>query len=178
MLGDFANAQLEHFGVATSFFRDGAKFIVRTDGPDGALHDYQIAYTFGVYPLQQYLVAFPGGRLQAFGIAWDSRPDDQGGQRWVRLYPGQQLKLGDPLHWTDASLSAPFPQGPRGGQVGIGLQAAATAGGTVHLCSTAGSSGRRYVIGTDLKGTSVRAGKTGFSNCGCAAGRFRTSAPN
>src|SRR5437016_7169145 len=100
VLGDFANAQLEHFGVATSFFRDGAKFIVRTDGPDGALHDYQIAYTFGVYPLQQYLVAFPGGRLQAFGIAWDSRPDDQGGQRWFHLYPGQQLKAGDPLHWT------------------------------------------------------------------------------
>jgi predicted CXXCH cytochrome family protein len=74
--------------------------MVRTDGPDGALHDYPIAYTFGVYPLQQYLIAFPGGRLQALGIAWDSRPKDQGGQRWFHLYPGQQLKPGDPLHWT------------------------------------------------------------------------------
>jgi Cytochrome c554 and c-prime len=74
--------------------------MVRTDGPDGALHDYPIAYTFGVYPLQQYLIAFPGGRLQALGSAWDSRPKDQGGQRWFHLYPGQQLKTGDPLHWT------------------------------------------------------------------------------
>jgi predicted CXXCH cytochrome family protein len=74
--------------------------MVRTDGPDGALHDYPIAYTFGVYPLQQYLIAFPGGRYQALGIAWDSRPKDQGGQRWFHLYPGQQLKPGDPLHWT------------------------------------------------------------------------------
>ena len=74
--------------------------MVRTDGPDGALHDYAIAYTFGVYPLQQYLIAFPGGRYQALGIAWDSRPKEQGGQRWFHLYPDQQLPPGDRLHWT------------------------------------------------------------------------------
>ena len=68
VLGDFAGAQLEHFGITTSFFRDGEKFVVRTDGPDGALHEYPVAYTFGVYPLQQYLIAFPGGRYQALGI--------------------------------------------------------------------------------------------------------------
>jgi hypothetical protein len=100
VLGDFAGAKLEHFGVTTTFFRNGDNLMVRTDGPDGALHDYPIAYTFGVYPLQQYLIAFPGGRYQALGIAWDSRPKDQGGQRWFHLYPGQQLKPGDPLHWT------------------------------------------------------------------------------
>ena len=100
VLGDFTGAKLEHFGVTTTFSRDGDKFIVRTDGPDGALHDYPIAYPFGVYPLQQYLVAFPGGRYQALGIAWDSRPKQQGGQRWFHLYPGQQLKPGEPLHWT------------------------------------------------------------------------------
>ena len=65
--------------------------MVRTEGPDGALHDYEIAYTFGVYPLQQYLIEFPGGRYQALGIAWDTRPKDQGGQRWFHLYPDQQL---------------------------------------------------------------------------------------
>ena len=100
VLGDFAGAQFGHFGVTTTFFRDGEKFMVRTDGPDPALHEYPIAYTFGVYPLQQYLISMPGGRLQALGIAWDSRPKDQGGQRWFHLYPGQQLKPGDSLHWT------------------------------------------------------------------------------
>jgi predicted CXXCH cytochrome family protein len=100
VLGDFAGAQLEHFGVTTTFFRDGDRFMVRTDGPDGALHEYPIAYTFGVYPLQQYLIAMPGGRLQALGVAWDSRPKEQGGQRWFHLYPDQNLKPGDPLHWT------------------------------------------------------------------------------
>src|SRR5271167_4235177 len=57
-------------------------------------------FTFGVYPLQQYLIAMPGGRLQALGIAWDSRSRDQGGQRWFFLYPGQRVTNRDPLHWT------------------------------------------------------------------------------
>ena len=92
VLGDFANATLTHHGVTTIFSRDGEKFMVRTEGPDGAPHDYEIAYTFGVSPLQQYLIAFPGGRYQALGIAWDSRPKDQGGQRWFPLYPGQILR--------------------------------------------------------------------------------------
>ena len=100
VLGDFVGAQLKHFGVTTRFFRDGDKFMARTDGPDGELHEYPIAYTFGVYPLQQYLIAFPGGRLQALGIAWDSRSKDDGGQHWFHLYPDQNLKPGDPLHWT------------------------------------------------------------------------------
>ena len=100
VLSDFANASLEHFGVTTTFFRNGDEFMVRIGGPDGALHDYPVAYTFGVYPLQQYLIAFPGGRLQALGVAWDSRAKGQGGQRWFHLYPGQQLKPGHPLHWT------------------------------------------------------------------------------
>ena len=100
VLGDFADTKLEHSGVTTTFSRAGDKFLVRTEGPDGGLHDYEIVYTFGVYPLQQYLIAFPGGRLQALGIAWDSRPKEQGGQRWFPLYPDQKLKPGDPVHWT------------------------------------------------------------------------------
>ena len=72
MLGDFNGAGLDHHGVTTTFSRNGDAFMVRTEGPDGALHDYEIAYTFGVYPLQQYLIAFPGGRYQALGVAWDA----------------------------------------------------------------------------------------------------------
>ena len=73
---------------------------MRTDGPDGALHDYEIKYTFGYRPLQQYLVEFPGGRLQCLPIAWDSRPKAQGGQRWFHLYPDERITHADPLHWT------------------------------------------------------------------------------
>jgi predicted CXXCH cytochrome family protein len=100
VLGDFNNATLTHFGITSSFYRKDRKFFVRTDGPDGTLHDYEVAYTFGVYPLQQYLVAFPGGRYQALPLAWDSRPLAAGGQRWFHLYPKEAIPAGDALHWT------------------------------------------------------------------------------
>ena len=100
VLGNFDNVTFTHRDVTTTFFRRDGKFFVRTDGPDGQLHDYEVAYTFGVTPLQQYLIAFPGGRYQALGIAWDSRPQDAGGQRWFHLYPEQRLAPGNPLHWT------------------------------------------------------------------------------
>jgi tetratricopeptide (TPR) repeat protein len=100
VLGDFAGASLTHHGVTTTFSRKGDAFWVRTDGPDGTPQDYPIAYTFGVYPLQQYLIAFPGGRYQALGVAWDARAKDQGGQRWIYLYLGQMIPAGDRLHWT------------------------------------------------------------------------------
>jgi len=100
VLGDFNNAQFTRFGVTSTFFRQDGRFMVRTDGPDGALHDYAIRYVFGVFPLQQYLIEFPGGRLQTLGIAWDSRPRADGGQRWFHLYPDQQLTPANPLHWT------------------------------------------------------------------------------
>ena len=100
VLGDFNHASFSNNGVISGFYRDGAKFMVRTDGPDGALHVYEIRYTFGVYPLQQFLVPMPGGRLQAFGMAWDSRPRESGGQRWFFLYPGQKITFRDSRHWT------------------------------------------------------------------------------
>ena len=100
VLGDFKSVRFINAGVTSTFFRDKGKFMVRTDGPEGALRDYEIKFTFGVSPLQQYLIAMPGGRLQALGIAWDSRPREHGGQRWFFLYPGQKLLGGNRLHWT------------------------------------------------------------------------------
>jgi len=74
VLGDVNDVTQTHFGVTSTFFRRVGKFFVWTDGPDGELHDYQIAYTFGVYPLlQQYLVGFPGGRYPTLPLAWDAR---------------------------------------------------------------------------------------------------------
>ena len=78
MLGDFDNAKFKHDNVESTFFKRDGKFMVRTDGPDGTLTDYPITYTFGVKPLQQYLIEFPGGRYQALSIAWDSRPQTEG----------------------------------------------------------------------------------------------------
>ena len=100
VLGRFDGTRYVHRGTTTTFFKRDDRFFVRTDGPDGKLADFEIAYTFGVYPLQQYLVELSGGRLQALGVAWDARPRDRGGQRWFHLYPERTLRAGDPLHWT------------------------------------------------------------------------------
>ncbi len=100
VLGSFNDTEFNYFDVTSKFFKRDGKFMVHTDGADGKLRDYEIKYTFGHYPLQQYLVEFPGGRLQALGIAWDSRPEGEGGQRWFHLYPNEEIKHDDILHWT------------------------------------------------------------------------------
>jgi tetratricopeptide (TPR) repeat protein/cytochrome c553 len=100
VLGNFANATFAGAGETARFFRRDGKYFVNTRGADGKPVDFEIRYTFGVYPLQQYLVALPGGRLQALGIAWDARPRTEGGQRWFHLFPEGKPKPGDPLHWT------------------------------------------------------------------------------
>jgi len=98
--GDFNDASFDYFGVRSRFFRKDGKFFVETDGPDGKLASFEITYTFGVDPLQQYLIEFPDGRLQALSIAWDTRPKERGGQRWFHLYPNEEIKHDDVLHWT------------------------------------------------------------------------------
>lgn len=100
VLGNFDDQTFEKDGVVTTFFRRGDAFVIRTDGPDGTLQDFPVRFTFGVAPLQQYLVDLPGGRLQAVSIAWDSRPAAEGGQRWFHLYPDEKIPAGDELHWT------------------------------------------------------------------------------
>ncbi len=108
VLGRFDGRQVTYAGISSSFFRRAGKFYVRTEGADGRLADFEIKYTFGVSPLQQYLVAFPRGRLQALSLAWDARPVTRGGQRWFHLYPGERITAGDPLHWTGAQQNWNF----------------------------------------------------------------------
>lgn len=103
VLADFNNTELNYNGIATTFSHRDGTFYVTTDGPAGQLETYPIKYTFGVRPLQQYLIEFPGGRLQALGIAWDTRPQQQGGRHWFHLYPGAHIDYRDALHWTGSN---------------------------------------------------------------------------
>lgn len=100
VLGRFDGATSTDGGVTSRFFKRDAHFFVHTEGPDGKLADFEVAYTFGVDPLQQYLVRFPDGRLQSLTSAWDARSKADGGQRWFHLYAGQNIHAHDRLHWT------------------------------------------------------------------------------
>ena len=107
VLADFNDQTLEHFGVTSKMFRDGDRFMVNTEGPDGQMHDYEIKYTFGVEPLQQYMVEIDRpenaaeneiGRVQVLRISWDTQQE-----KWFYLSPpdvSEKIDPTDPLHWT------------------------------------------------------------------------------
>jgi predicted CXXCH cytochrome family protein len=102
VLGNFNDATFDYFGTKSRFTTRDGKYFVETDNARGERETFQVAYTFGHYPLQQYLIAFPDGRMQALSISWDSRPAKDGGQRWFHLYPDEKIAHDDPLHWTGA----------------------------------------------------------------------------
>lgn len=102
VLGEFKGESFEHFGLKSRFFKEDKNYFVETENSLGELETFKVLYTFGYYPLQQYLVDVGGGRLQALLTAWDSRPTSEGGQRWFHLYPEEKLGFEDPLHWTGA----------------------------------------------------------------------------
>ncbi|MDE2652358.1 MAG: tetratricopeptide repeat protein [Gemmatimonadota bacterium] len=124
VLGDFGGARHESAEAIWTFSRTDGAYFARAEGtaraPDAeqAPLDYLVAYTFGFFPLQQYLVVFPDGRYQVLPIAWDTRPAEEGGQRWFDVRAGEaaQHRLAaddradpggdDPAqHWTGPDLT-------------------------------------------------------------------------
>ena len=95
VLGDFDDAEFVHFGKTTRFRREGDRYLVDTEGEHGERETFEVAYVFGVEPLQQVLLAFPGGRLQSLTTAWDTERSE-----WFSLYPDEDVSADDPLHWT------------------------------------------------------------------------------
>lgn len=97
VLGDFSNITYvdPHNDVVSRFYRKDGKYFVATEGPDGQPGEFEITHTFGAYPLQQYLIPFPDGRLQCLNIAWDVEK-----KQWYRLPPYQVEGPEDWLHWT------------------------------------------------------------------------------
>lgn len=108
VLGDFAGVDFVDGPRRVRFFRRGDGFFIRTEGPDGRPGDFRVSHTIGVYPLQQYLLPLPGGRLQAFDVAWDARPREEGGQRWFALAAHAGARPGEALHWTGRELEWNF----------------------------------------------------------------------
>ncbi len=107
VLGDFNDVEFTHHGVVSRMYRDGDRFMIRTEGPTGEMEDFEVKYVFGVTPLQQYLVEFDRtpdmaeheiGRLQVLRISWDTER-----KQWFYQPPpdvADKLEPGDDLHWT------------------------------------------------------------------------------
>ncbi len=100
VLGDFNNAEFERDGFTSRFYTEDGKYFVHTQGSGGIPGDFQIAYTFGVRPLQQYLIPFENGRYQCLQITWDTEKEE-----WYHLadsvYKDQKIMPDDWLYWTN-----------------------------------------------------------------------------
>ncbi len=95
VLGDFSDRTYTADGVSSRFFKRDGKYFINTEGPDGKTQDFEVLYTFGYKPLQQYLVAFPGGRMQVPRVSWDVNK-----KKWFHQYGGQKIDHRDWLHWS------------------------------------------------------------------------------
>jgi len=100
VLGDFNDVTVSFHGIDTRLFRQGGEFKVSTTGADGTPGVFTIQYTFGHFPLQQYLIDIGKGHLQALNLAWDSRTAEQGGQRWYHLQANENIDAEHPFFWT------------------------------------------------------------------------------
>ncbi|WP_242157649.1 tetratricopeptide repeat protein [Aestuariivivens sediminis] len=100
VLGDFSSVTFRSQGVTSHFFTRGNAYYVNTEGPDGNNHDYKIEYTFGIEPLQQYIVKFPNGRYQCLRTAWDTKKN-----KWFDLYPDFKIIHSEWLHWSRGGLN-------------------------------------------------------------------------
>ncbi len=100
ILGNFSGVTFSHKGIKTKFYKKEGAYYVNTVGHDGEYHDYKITYTFGVFPLQQYLIKFPGGKVQCLLTAWDAKD-----KKWFQLQPDLDINHEEWLHWTGASMT-------------------------------------------------------------------------
>jgi predicted CXXCH cytochrome family protein len=98
--GNFNNAELTFNGKTSKFYKRGGKFFVYTEGPGGAMKEFLITHTFGIRPLQQYLVPFENGKYQCLPIAWNTIE-----KKWFHMasmvYTPEDLKPDNWLYWTN-----------------------------------------------------------------------------
>ena len=98
VLADFGNVDVEHYGQKAHFFIKENRYQV-TISYDDKTDVYPIKFTFGHFPLQQYLVETEQGKLQVLPFTWDSREKNEGGQRWYHNYSHEEIRPEDRLHW-------------------------------------------------------------------------------
>lgn len=102
--GDFSDVRVTFHGMDSRFFREGDDHFVETVGSAGDRGKFPVRYTFGHRPLQQYLLDRGDGALQAFDVAWDSRPAPDG-QRWYHLQANEPMGPEHPFFWTGHAMN-------------------------------------------------------------------------
>lgn len=87
---DDAEARLDAKGVAAFL----------TEGADNQRREFPLKRVIGHDPLRQFLVEFPGGRLQALEWAWDPERKD-----WFDVFGTENRKPGEWGHWSGRGMN-------------------------------------------------------------------------
>ncbi|MCM8531553.1 MAG: tetratricopeptide repeat protein [Lentisphaeraceae bacterium] len=98
VIGNFDNAEFTHKGVTSNFYTKDGNYFIKTQNGEGKLEEYKVVNTFGIHPLQQYIVDFPNGSKQCLHLAWDAVK-----KRWYHLYEDTDINPGEWLHWSRGS---------------------------------------------------------------------------
>jgi hypothetical protein len=103
VLGDFASVEVADAGRTATFERQGDRFMVHTEGRDGAMHAFSVVFTFGVEPLQQAILELMNDSSLRQRLA-------QAGHQWVEDEFSQAINI-DRL---SKALALEWPQGEAG----------------------------------------------------------------
>jgi len=101
--GDFDGAEHAAHGERSTFLEnEDGEYVIRITSANGKTFDHPVRYTFGIRPLQQYLIPSgkDDGRLQAYTTAWDTEKGE-----WFHLHPDEQIDQNDELHWSRHNLN-------------------------------------------------------------------------
>ena len=99
ILADFNNTSFTNHNVKSTFFKKNEGYYVKIEGENGEFQDYKIVYTFGVTPLQQYIIEFPNGAFQCLQTAWDTEKNV-----WFDLQKDLELKSDEWIHWSGGAM--------------------------------------------------------------------------
>jgi len=99
ILADFNNTSFTNQNVKSTFFKKNDGYYVKMEGDNGAFQDYKIVYTFGVTPLQQYIIEFPNGAFQCLQTAWDTEK-----KVWFDLQKDLELQSDEWIHWSGGAM--------------------------------------------------------------------------
>ena len=93
--GDFNDVSYTANDESYFFYKKDTSYYVKYMFGEREPVDYQVVYTFGITPLQQYLIKFPDGKIQTLRASWDVEK-----KQWFSQYEGQQIPPNDWLHWS------------------------------------------------------------------------------
>jgi len=99
ILADFNNTSFSNHNVKSTFYKKDGGYYVKIEGDKGDFQEYKIVYTFGVTPLQQYIIEFPNGAFQCLQTAWDTEKNV-----WFDLQKDLELKSDEWIHWSGGAM--------------------------------------------------------------------------